>query len=344
MLWQEMKKILKRRIVLVIFTSIFLLLIIGEMYYGSYQLSNYENMQKEIELLEKYKGKLTDERMEAFWEEYYQIFPNEEYISNLTIYPDDWSEHPSVEELFPDITFPITFGNAWSWVDALISYSTYIKYIPIFIVAAFAPLFSHERDCGMLSVLLGCKNGREKCTRSKVSAAFLITNLLFLIVTVLSFVRLFLLAGSAGYDTSIQIWQNVFGNCQIDITFGGLAIHSIISSFLAINLILLLVLCAAFRAKNPLAVMGVSIGLLYVLRTDIISVIFQNLAADRIVSLLPLNVVDTINSASNLSFLTIGNIQIPWMNILEIIYVVLVIAVSIFFFRVVAGRKKYYSL
>lgn len=340
MLWQEMKKIMKRKIVWSVFIGIFLLLAIGEIYYGSGQVSN-ENMKKEIHLLDKYKGELTDERMEAFWEEYDQIFPDEGYTNYLTISPHDWAEHPSTKELFPDITFPITFGNAWTWVDALVSYKTYIKYLPIFIVTAFAPLFSNERDCGMLSILLGCKNGRETCTKAKVTAAFLLTNLLFLTITILSFTRTFLLAGIAGYDTNIQIWRVCFQGCQMDITFGELAIHSIIISFLVMNFILLLVLCAAFRAKNPLTVMGVAIGLLYAIRTDIISVIFQNLTADRIVSLLPLNAVDTINSAGNLSSLTLGSIQIPWMYILEIIYGILLAATGIFFFRVAAGHKKY---
>ena len=342
MLWQESKKILTRRIVWGIFIGIFLLLAAGEIYYGSYQISN-KNTLKTIHLLEKYKGELTDKRMETFWEEYYQTFPDKEY-DYLTIFPDDWAEHPSVKELFPNITFPITFGNVWSWVDSLVSYGTYIKFLPVFIVAAFAPLFSNERDCGMLPVLLGCKNGREKCAKAKVTAAFLLTNLLFLIITILSFTRMFLFSGITGYDTNIQIWWGVFKDCQIDMTFGGLALHSIITSFLAINFILLLVLCAAFRAKNPVTVMGVSIALLYVIRTDILSVIFQNLAVDRIASLLPLNAVDTINSASNLSLITIGSLQIPWMYILEIIYVILLLLVTIFFFRIIAGRKKYYSL
>lgn len=344
MLWQEMKKILKRKIVFAIFIGIFLLLNAGEMYYGSYQLSNYENMQKGIGLLDKYSGELTDERMDAFWKEYYQTFPDEEYMDNLTIYPDDWEKYHSVNALFPDITFPLTFGNAWIWVDALTNYQTNIKYLPIFIVAAFAPLFSNERDCNMLPILLGCTYGRGKCTRAKVSAAFLMTNLLFLIVTLLSFARLFVLTKAKGYDTSIQIWRAAFGDCQIQMTFGGLAVHSIISSFLAINLILLLVLCAAFRAKSPLTVMGVTIGLLYAIRTDVIYVIFQNLTVDRIISLLPMNVVNTINSVGNLSSITIGSIQMPWIVTLEIIYLILVIAAGIFFFRVVARRKKYYFL
>ena len=154
---------------------------------------------------------------------------------------------------------------------------------------------------------------------------------------------MFLLTGSTGYDTNIQIWRTGFQDCQMDITFGGLAIHTIIISFLAINFILLLVLCAAFRAKNPLIVMGVSIALLYLLRIDIISVIFQSLTADRIVSLLPLNAIDTLNSAGNLSFITIGNLQIFWTYLLEIIYAILLITAGIFFFRVVARRKKYYE-
>lgn len=71
----------------------------------------------------------------------------------------------------------MTSGNACIWADALVSYRTYIKYLPIFIVVAFAPLFSNERDCSMLPVLLGCKNGREKCTKAKVTAAFLLANI-----------------------------------------------------------------------------------------------------------------------------------------------------------------------
>lgn len=339
MLWQEMKKILKRRTVIIIFFGIFLLVICKEMYYGSYQVEHYEDMRKEIAFLDKYSGELTDERMEAMLEECHQIFPD---ASERAILSDYWEEADSVAELFPDITFPLTFGNAWWWVDALDELQSNIKYIPIFIVAAFAPLFSWERDCGMLPILLGCKNGREKCTRAKVLVAFLITNLLFLIVSVLSFARLFLLSGVTGYDTSVQIWKTILGNCPVPMTFGCLALHSLLISFLSLNFILLLVLCAAFRAKNPLTVMGVAIGLLYVIRIDTVSVIFNSLTADRIVSLLPLNVIDAINSADNLSSITIGSLQVPWMYILEIIYVVLVAAAGAFFFRVVAKEQLIY--
>ena len=318
-----------------------MLIAIPEIGNGLYLMSNYAELKQRMELFERHNGILTDESAEEFWEDYKGILSNEEiehiYYAYEHHYFDD-GELKRVKDTFPSIGFDIIFGYYEQWQLFLVDVISYMQYIPVFIAVTFSGIFTYDKSCGMQEIMLSARYGRKQCTKAKVLLAFLVTNIMFFLVALLSSIKMFLLTQGRGWNTSIQL-SSWLRDSQVDISYGILWLHTLFLSFLAINVILFITLSVSFLAKSPTVAMCISLGVLFLLRPDVVQVLIADKEmAGKVISLTPYNIISTYNLVRQTP---VGSVQ--WIYIVEAVYVVLLISGGIFFFKKLIKQYKYFA-
>lgn len=342
MLQLELYKIMKRKLVWIVLLGILLLSLLRLLYL--YPTSeSLKQAKQEVQILEKHKGILTDKRLADYLDsEDYKSWKSKE---NLEDYFDErWTvdgKPVPVKELFADVDFEIHFGYFWKWLSSWEELSSYIGYIPIFIAIAFSSIFTYEKECGMQEILLSTRRGRRECTRAKVAAAFLVTNILYLLLVFLAILPVISLTGGRGWDSSIQMTPWMMDS-RLDMNYGEAYLHTFYMGFIAVNVILLITLSASFLAKSPVVAMCVSLGVLYVWRPDLIGAYVDTKIANRITAMTPLNVINTMNLAQQTP-VTVAGMQVQWLFLAEVLYTLLLVGGGIFFFRVLTRHQKYYA-
>lgn len=337
----EIYKIMKRKLVWIVLGGILVVVLLQTFATFRYQYFNrkrYEEVRQEIQTFEKHKGVLTDERLTEFLKEYKPPKDNADYIA------ERWQidgEPMPVGELFPDMDFKIHFGYFYQWVFSWDDLGAYIKFIPIFIAVAFSSVFTYEKECGMQEILLSTRRGRRECTRAKMAAAFLITNILYLLLAFLAILPIVVLTGGRGFDSSIQMTPWMM-DCHLDMNYGEAFLHTFYLGFVAVNVVLLITLSASFLAKSPLVAMCVSLGVLFAWRPDMMAVHVGNEIVNRITALTPLNVMDTMNLAQQ-KLIEIAGSKIQCFYLAEVMYGVLLVIGLFFFFGKLTKHQKYYA-
>ena len=341
MMRAELYKIWKRKLVWEILLGMFLIMAVSELYLNSYYFygGHYEELQEEIKLHEKYRGVLTDERLQAFleerWGDFYRKYPDEEYNYMDAFFDADGNEltiqEISMNRVFPNQSFPIQFGFYQGWALFLDQLARYLKLIPVFAAVVFSSLFSYERECGMEEILACTRNGREDCIKAKIRAAFLVTNAVyFLLLCIPCGVAFFLYRGK-GLGTSIQLTPWI-RNSQLAMDYGTLLLHTFFLSIVIVNVTLLVALTAAFRVKSPMKAACITLAVLFLLRPDLISGYLGNAFLNQITSLTPINAMDTLNLAKQVP-INIGNLKIHWLTIAEIMYSAAFVFGGVYFLR-----------
>jgi len=334
MLQLEIYKLFKRKLAWIIMLAIVL--------YGFYwaipkfDAKERQTLQYQIKQQEAAKGILTDERLENFIKNYQMA----EYDSIKDNFIDEKGQIKKVKELFPNIDFKLHFGYSDYWKWYLSSLQDFIKYIFAFVIVVFSATFTYEKECGMQEILLSTKNGRKKYIKAKVGTAFLVTNLLCLLIIILTLLPLFVITKGVGWDTSIQMFTELMTS-TLNINNLGLLFHTIFISLVVINAILLITLSVSFLVKSPVAVMCAGFGILFLIRPDMMALLNNDIAS-LITSLTPLNVIDVINLAQQIP-IQLGGIKIPCLTVAEVLYTLILIAGGVFFFRVLAKHQTYYA-
>ena len=101
MLKLEKYKLFKRKMVLVLMTGIFLIVLLQEV--RAFHVHEYQ--QKQVEISEKYKGIFTDSRFDGYWKEFSQVYHNDALIFKPYFFDGD--RQKTVKELFPNAGFDI---------------------------------------------------------------------------------------------------------------------------------------------------------------------------------------------------------------------------------------------
>ena len=335
MLKFELYKLLKRKLVLVMLCGIFLLMLYNVY---EYVATDSKRTNYEIEIYEENKGILTDEKIALFTKKYkpklYDYF-SERFIED--------GKPKKIEDAFPYVNFDIHFGYYELWLFDLVDMQENMRWIFVFVIVAFSMLFTYEKECGMQEILLSTKNGRKKCTRIKVGAAFLVTDILYLIVLLFFLIPLFLSTKGVGWDTSVQMipWL-MDSRYPVDMNFLALLFHDIFMSFLAVNTALLITLFASFLAKSPMTAMCISIAILFFWRSDIIDAHMENQILSKITSLTPLNMIDVIHLLDQAP-IRLGGMKLSCLTVAEVGYSLFLVTGGIIFFRVLTKNQKYYA-
>ena len=341
MIQLEMYKILKRKLVWIVLAGILLLAsleIFGYVRYQYFDQKVYEELRRDVQTLEKHKGVLTNRRLADYFKDYEPMKYNGDYMKERWL--ADGKPIP-VEELFAGVDFKIHFGYFCQWAMSWVDLNEEVAYIPIFVAIAFSAIFTYEKECGMQEILLSTRRGRRECTRAKVTAAFLITNILYLLVAFLAILPVLVLTGGRGWDSSIQMTPWMMDS-RLDMNYGEAFLHTLYLGFIAVNLIMLITLSASFLVKSPVVAMCVSLGVLFAWRPDVMAVHMDNEIVNRITAMTPLNVINTMNLAEQAP-ITIAGMQIQWLILAELLYTVLLVGGGIFFFQVLTKHQKYYA-
>ena len=350
MLREELRKLFKRRLVWVVFLGIMLLIGVSQCYYhsGYFSGERFGKLQERIALFEGHRGELTKEGLEDFFRDA-ERFAKENVVwlskngwsfEYMGQFQDEDGKVLGVESVFPKAHFPIQFGDFEGWTFFLDELPRAIKFIPIFIAVAFSSLFTYERECGMQEILLCARRGRRDCVRAKVAGAFLVTNGLYLFALALPSAVFWFLYRGKGADTSIQMTPWI-RESQLEMNYGELFLHTVILSFIVINAILVLALIVSFLAKSPMTAMCVTLGILFVLRPDVMSVsLNDNGIANQITALTPVNVIDTMNLAKQMPAM-LGGVKMQWLNIAEVVYSAVLALGGVALLRMMAKGRKY---
>ncbi len=349
MIWSELRKLFKRKLVRVVFLGIMILIAVSQYYSRSRDFfgKGSEELQERVELFERHKGELTEERLEDYFRDYTEYAKGREVwlekngwsFAYMGQFLDEEGEIVGLDSIFPKVYFPIQFGEFENWTFFLDVMIKFIKYVPIFIAVAFASLFTYERECGMQEILLCARRGRRDCVRAKVAGAFLVTNGLYLFAVGLpSMVSLVLFQGK-GADTGIQMTPWI-RQSQLEMNYGELFLHTIFLSFIVINAILVLTLLVSYLAKSPMTAMCITLGVLFLLRPDVMSVSLNNEIANQITAMTPINVIDTVNLAKQMP-ITAGGMKLQWLTVAEVGYSAALVLGGIILFMVLSRRQRY---
>ncbi|MBD5480908.1 MAG: hypothetical protein HDR15_00025 [Lachnospiraceae bacterium] len=356
MLKMELYKICKRRIVFVAFIVLFGL----TMTFSIVQLlPNYtaniavtengvlngrEGLQYNINLARSYKGTLTDELVhkgiDGYDGESEYSSPLYYFFWRFVLFGTD--DAISVEDWYHEIDFDIHFGYYSGWFTLVSNWISITYLFPILIVIAFAPLFSYEAQSGMYGILLTTKNGRKKCTRSKILASFFLMNIAWILLAAVLLIAGFFIFGLEGYDTSIQIgWAYYNYESVLPFSYMKLLLHIFLIDFLTFNSILFIVILISFRSKSPFTATCIGLAILYIVRTDAIGAFFDNNILDHVMSLTPANVLDGEYLAS-FQPIHFGGYQIQWICFVELFYIVVLLAVIGVLMRALSRNQKYF--
>lgn len=338
MLFLEAYKFFKRKLVCVLLIIIFFLVALSTAGNILYLLPNYGKLQQEVKTYEKYNGIFTESTAKKFLEDYKETLSSDE----MNEFISENAHLNAMAEALPNIGFDIIFGYYEQWLITLVDSIDQIQYIPVFIAIVFSGIFTYDKSCGMQEIMLSTRNGRKECTKTKVLLAFLITNSIFLLIVLIEMLRMFILTQGKGWNTSIQLalWLS---DCSLNMNFLVLWLHTLFLSFLAINSILLITLSASFLARNPETAMCISLGVLFLLRPDVLDPFIADKAViSKIVSLTPYNIINTSNLVQQTPVL-IGKSTVQWIYIVEVVYTLLLAAGGIFFFQKLIKQQKYFA-
>ncbi|MCM1105207.1 MAG: hypothetical protein NC409_14020 [Clostridium sp.] len=244
---------------------------------------------------------------------------------------------------YPHIDFPLTYGYSDSWETFLYSYFKLVSVFSFFIVVVFSPLFSYETHCGMAAIVHTAPCGKIKCARVKILMSVMITNIAFVIVTLIMAAGFLIRYGMCGYDTSIQIGRfGYFYKSQIPMNYLELSIHYLLLSMLCVNMILLIVLIVSLKSRAMLQALIASLAALYIFDQTAVYAVIKSDRPFYFLSLFPVNALKITSVVSDFDPVTIFGRQLQWIYLVEIFYLfALGIGFWILCGKVVKSQKYY---
>ncbi len=227
------------------------------------------------------------------------------------------------------------------WQNFLMVLNGNLLMLPAFIVVSFSGIFSYENRCGMQDIILSTKNGRRECTNAKLQLAFIITNLVYAVIIFISVAHMFIVTKGTGCHMEIQT-AGILNDSVFKADYMELVLHMVFLSFIAVNIVLLLVLLVSFLSKNTFVSICIILGILYIMRPDILSMFLGIDKAWYIILFSPVNSMNVLDIVRYAPVMISGN-MVQWVYIIELVYSITLAAGIIFFNTAIAKRQKYYA-
>lgn len=228
------------------------------------------------------------------------------------------------------------------WQNFLMVLNGNLLILPAFIIVSFAGIFSYENRCGMYEIILSTKNGRRKYVNAKLKLAFIITNLVYAVIIIISITHMFIVAKGAGCHTKIQA-SVILSDSDFKADYIELLLHMLFLTLIAVNVVVLLALLVSFLSKNTFVSICIILGILYIMRPDILSMFFGMDKAWYIMSFAPVNAMNVLDIVRRPPVIISGNV-VQWVYVIELVYVVVLAAGIIIFNTIIVKRQKYYAL
>ena len=298
----ELEKIVKRKVVLVCLAAVFgVLLFALERMPDSYTvkhegkvIGNREAITYDRSVVEKYAGKLTDEKVQSILKEYGSIEDEQNKESNMLqggisyLFSDqegNWNGC-TVKDAFPQLKEAPVIGYSQGFEDFSIFYSSFFMFLGVVIMIAIAPVFADEYTLHTDGLLLSTRNGRRKCVWAKVIASLLFALVLVVSVTCIIGWRYYDVFGISGADASIQITKRgMFEAVPVAMTCLESVFYTVLTGVTAMLLHTMIVIVVSIVSKNSFHAIITSAAIYFV--PLCVSFVLENEVALKVFSLFP---------------------------------------------------------
>ena len=293
-----------------------------------------ESILMNQKVAEKYKGSITDEKLEELWDEYQNkpvgIKKNGVEVRNTTLKLFEqlifWYPR-SLQEAYPQLEIEelekIQYGYSDVWQHIFISIKEVMVCFPFVLILIVAPVISFDKQCGVYPFILTLKYGRRKLIKEKTWACLMLANIVFFVVMMVLCGSYLFRYGLCGYDTGIQcgVWY-VFYRSDCLVTYGYFLLHTLFLDWVIINTLVLIILLVSKKTSSPFASMGISFAIMYLGNIEVIYNILSTSVpiVKRIFSFFPVNALNILQVAL-VPTIKWGDIRIYWFYVLEITYV-----------------------
>lgn len=233
-------------------------------------------------------SRVTDEMADRFYEVRHgqvQETLNMDYtIGNFT-----QAEKETVLKLDSTVSEPLTFDYTDGWKTLLIrDFQTVFLMIGIAVCVIISPVFAYEYQTGADALVLSSRYGRRETVRAKITAGFLVTSRIYLLVVIAGFISVLVPYGMQGWNCDVQLLSTS--------SFYGLKIWQLVLLGLTINYVVVLSIMAftmllSAACKTPFA--AVMIGTICTVAPLFFPTSKSSKLLNQIISLLPANAMDT---------------------------------------------------
>lgn len=244
---------------------------------------------------------------------------------------------------------PLTYDDIWGDFDGQIKYGftgdwdaygsliqNLFLAVSVFAMAFAAPLFTYDKECGMMRLLGAAEYGAGCLLKHKAKAAFIAVNLLLLallaIISVIHFTRY----GFANADVSIQCcFERRYIFSDLNCTMGQLAVIRILFGIIGCNTILALTMFVSMLSKNTLAAFAISLAATWSLSYPVMRIIGNDFILNFIMYAIPINAL-----YANYIFREVATWQAVW----SIFTLRIIIFTALMYITATVWKKKYFEI
>ena len=268
----------------------------GEMVFGQ---KGYEHNKK---VATSYKGEVTEDFLQKMHEDYnassYAVvndskFYNGTYRFFQDIFAIEHEHYFGKEDVWSEVDGSVIYGFTGDWDSYGNILGDIFKAFSFFIIIFAAPLFTNERECGMLETVGTVRYGGEQLLKYKMKAVFIVLNIfLFAMLAFVSILH-FSQYGFANADVSVQCSaEKSFVNAVLSCNMGQLTIFKLLFGVLGCNMILMSVVLISMLSMSSLASLCTALVATWALNYRIVHALFNHRILDMILALLPVNALD----------------------------------------------------
>lgn len=350
MLFDEIYKICKRRLVilmvLILFAAVFIFIKVDGEYTNTANVACKEDgitvtgreaVEYNRNVALSFQGKVTDALLKQIHDSYKQA-PHSEYFGSdttnstydyfISLFGIDNEDYNSVKEVYPDYTGDLIYGFADNWKALWTTISRLSSLFPLFIIIMAAPLFSYERECNMKEMLSASKNGKFILKSVKIKAAYIVMNSVLAVCLLLILAVYLFQYGIEGYNTSIQCGYMTFFDISImECSYLQLVIHTVLLLICGCNLLLSVIIVISLKTERSFISFGVSLVITYIFSYRVVHSFTSSSLADAVFAFIPINVSNVMVIANTMPVLGIRP-ETGYFIILEIYCIIVLVIMA----------------
>lgn len=267
-------------------------------------LTGQKGYEQNKDIATRYAGAVNDLLLEQlhldFINSSYFSFEDGDRLYNATfrffqnVFNIDSENHAKVSDVWGKVDSTVQYGFSGDWDAYRSIINIFFMSFSVFIIILAAPLFTYDKECGMVELLGTVKNGGRWSFKHKVRTAFCTINiLLFILLTIISAIH-FSRYGFANADMSIQCsFEQRFTNVEISLTLSQFAFWQILFGIIGCNTILLLIILISMLSQTTLTAFAISLASTWFFSYSAIKLIANDYLSNLLLFTMPVNALNT---------------------------------------------------
>ena len=254
------------------------------------------------EVATAYKGEVTEEFLKKMHEDYNASsfavvndskFYNGTYRFFRDVFAIEHEHYFGKEEVWGKVDGSIIYGFSGDWDSYGNILGDLFKAFSFFIIIFAAPLFTNERECGMLETVGTVRYGGNQLLKYKMKAVFTVLNVFLFVMLVFVSIFHFSQFGFANADVSIQCSaEKSFVTALLSCNMGQLTVFKLLFGVLGCNMILMSVVLISMLSMSSLASLCISFIATWALNYTIVHALVRHRVLDMVLAILPVNALD----------------------------------------------------